>query len=54
MADGVSFIFVLSRNHKLTIVGGAQNHSSKKKDTKDTKKTTEKKTGGFRGLRNIV
>ncbi|KAF1965209.1 hypothetical protein BU23DRAFT_490075 [Bimuria novae-zelandiae CBS 107.79] len=33
--------------------GGIQNHSVKK-ETKDPKKTTEKKTGGFRGLRNIV
>ncbi|KAL5442811.1 hypothetical protein PMIN07_010734 [Paraphaeosphaeria minitans] len=34
--------------------GGAQNYSSKKKETKDPKKTAEKKAGGFRGLRNIV
>ncbi|KAJ4352328.1 uncharacterized protein N0V89_007676 [Didymosphaeria variabile] len=34
--------------------GGAQNFSSKKKETKDPKKAAEKKTGGFRGLRNIV
>ncbi|KAF2451432.1 hypothetical protein P171DRAFT_450329 [Karstenula rhodostoma CBS 690.94] len=34
--------------------GGAQNYSGKKKETKDPKKTAEKKTGGFRGLRNIV